>query len=127
VSMNTKAGMCTILTTFYSVKCQTSPNGKFCFGPSGGSFTLGHPGGAFNGETWNPFPGAVGTPGGLLVGSIGSPNDIATIVSGFAKRLRTGGLDQEQLHSILDEMQDFVSSLKTRSVPIETQVPKAAM
>ena len=56
-----------------------SKNGQFCFSSSGGSFSLGHPGGAFNGEDWNPFsgPAGMGTPGGLLAGAIGSADDIA--------------------------------------------------
>ena len=59
-----------------SEKCQNVANGRFCFGQSGsGSFNLGHPGGAFNGETWNPI--GTGTAGGLLVGAIGSADDIA--------------------------------------------------
>jgi hypothetical protein len=57
--------------------CVSAANGGFCFDANGGSsFNLGHPGGAFDGQSWNPF-GVAGTPGGLLSGAIGSPDDVA--------------------------------------------------
>jgi len=61
-------------------KCQESANGRFCFGASGSSFTLGHPGGAFNGQNWNPITGkdGVSSAGGLLIGLIGDADDVAT-------------------------------------------------
>lgn len=103
-------------------KCQSAPNGIFCFGPSGGSFSLGHPGGAFNGETWNPFPGSTGTAGGVLVGSIGSADDVAT-VSGFVQKLRDVDLSSKQLEGIIDDMQRFVDKLETGVSPKATPNP----
>jgi hypothetical protein len=58
--------------------CVQTANGGMCFNKDGsGSFSLGHPGGAFGGSSWNPFGSGGGTSGGLLIGSIGSPDDIA--------------------------------------------------
>jgi hypothetical protein len=108
------------------LKCQSAPNGNFCFGPSGGSFTLGHPGGAYNGESWNPFGGTVGTPGGLLVGSIGSADDVATVVDDIVEKLRARNLSLETLKGILNDMQELVARVEHVAGPTETQASNAA-
>ena len=102
------------------------PNGKFCFSSNtfGGSFNLGHSGGAFNGEGFNPFPGSQGVPGGLLVGSIGEASDVSRVVTSFVQKLSTADLSLQQLKSTLNEMQEYVAELENGNSPMATPAPE---
>ena len=83
-----------------------------------------HPGGAFNGVGWNPFPGSAGTgtPGGLLVGSIGSPSDeVEGTASRFVQKFRDG--DVRAVRGLIVEMQEHVAKLEKAALPMETGVP----
>jgi hypothetical protein len=87
-----------------------------------------HPGGAFNGIGWNPFPGSAGTgtPGGLLIGSIGSPDDGAeAAASRFVQTLRVG--DVQGLKSLIVDMQEYVAKLEHAELPMETGVPESVL
>jgi len=107
--------------------CQTAPNGngnaRFCFSETGGSFFLPHPGGAFDGVNWNPLSGA-GSAGGLLFGAVGSPDDVARVVtSRFTQNLRAG--DIQGLKDLIVEMQEYVTKLEDAALPKETGISES--